>query len=263
MLTAPAADPAAPLPKRGHERASLAAVTDAIHVWNLPGLNSVNPHEHLADLRSTLSVDEAARADRFHFAEHRDAFIANRGRLRLLLAHYLDGSPQNLRFRYGAQGKPALVDEQEHGLNFNLSHTDGLAVVAVARHRRLGVDVEKMKPVAEILDIANKHFSPAEYSQLCATNPVGRLHAFYCCWTRKEAFLKGLGEGLQRELAGFQVSFPPEQPPALLACDWDLSLCRSWQIQHLQPGDRYIGALAYEESSPINNALIESLTWLD
>lgn len=241
----------------------MGALAHAIHLWSFPSLHLEPSQQQLSDLQSILSPDEAGRAGRFHFAAHRNAYIANRGRLRLLLAHYLGCRPQDLRFDYGPQGKPELADAKEHGLNFNLSHTDGLAMVAVAQQRRLGTDVEKIVPAADILEIARQHFSPAEYGLLCATNPFERLHAFYRCWTRKEALLKGLGDGLQRELDGFQVSFSPEQPAALLACEWDPSLCQSWRIHHLEPGDGYLGALAYEDVLPVGQGAIQAFTWSD
>ena len=227
------------------QSAKLSALRDAIQVWFLPaGQGPGTPA--FTYLESLLSADERARAASFHFPVHRTAFVTNRACLRILLARYLDSRPESIQFVYGAQGKPEVAEAESEGLTFNLSHTEDLAAIAVARGRRVGVDVEQVRLAADLLELAQHHFSAGEYQQLAALPSRQQLQAFYACWTRKEAFLKGLGTGLAQELSAFQVSFLPDERARLLACQWSPDLCQSWRFHALDAGDRHVGALAYE-----------------
>jgi 4'-phosphopantetheinyl transferase len=220
-----------------------AAQAGFIHVWRL----QTHPApEGLSTLRSLLSPDEIARADRFHFSEHRNAFIVNRANLRLLLSHYLAQPADAILFTYGAQGKPEVIDADIHGLHFNLSHTEGLALVAIAHDRRVGIDVESIRPSTDYLEIARRHFSPAEYQQLSTIEAKEQLTAFYRCWTRKEALLKGLGEGLQRSLNEFQVNFLTNEPATVIALAAEPVLYRNWYLHPVDAGPGYIAALAHD-----------------
>src|SRR4051812_24792125 len=111
--------------------ASLSLVTGEVHVWRL-ALDQ--PESVLTEFRRTLEPDELERAGRFHFEKHRRHFVAGRGGLRYVLSRYLDVKPEEFRFAYGAFGKPALVGE---GVRFNMSHSHGVALVAVAADREL------------------------------------------------------------------------------------------------------------------------------
>jgi 4'-phosphopantetheinyl transferase len=233
-----------PLSHRPLHSANLSALEESLQLWLLPSLSEAEPAPDT--LRALLSDDERARAASFHFPRDRAAFIANRGHLRLLLARYLERPAQALRFVYGPQGKPELLAEDSEGLTFNVSHTEGLAVVAVSRYRRIGVDVEAVKSSNDLLDMARQHFSSIEYQKLASLPSSEQYRAFYTCWTRKEAFLKGLGTGLSQSLSDFEVSLRPNEPAALLACLWSQELCQSWRFHALATGDRYAGALAYE-----------------
>ncbi len=250
--------------------ATWAALDQAIHLWVLPPMEAPGATS-LAELSTLLAAEEHARAASFHFAQHRDAFVANRGRLRIVLSHYLDCLPWELQFVQGPHGKPAIVDRQSRGLTFNLSHTEDLAVLAVARQRQVGIDVEQLKPVPDLLELGRLHFSPEEYQQLADLSSTGLsssdlpstelITAFYTCWTRKEAFLKGLGTGLARNLAEFQVSLLPGRPAELLACQWSPQMCQSWRLHSLDLGDRYQGALAYEQLPQHSPIELRTFTW--
>ena len=242
--------------------ANLSALADTIQLWMLP---APVPGEGIAleRLAALLSDDERVRAAAFHRPVHRTAFITNRGRLRAMLAHYLDCEPATIRFEYGPQGKPELATGSSKGLTFNLSHTDGLAVLAISRDRRIGVDVEQSKPAADLMEIARDHFSSNEYEQMTGLSLPEQVKAFYACWTRKEAFLKGLGTGLAQDLGRFQVSCLPEEPALLLACTWSPELCQSWRFHTFDPGDGYAGALAYERTPHQLPLGFKTFTWSD
>lgn len=239
---------------------TLTALDQAVHVWMLPPLDAAMKTS-LADLQALLSEDERLRERSFHFAANREAFVANRGRLRLVLAHYLSCRPEHVQFIQGPQGKPELENGNDHGLTFNLSHTDGLAVAAVTRRRRVGVDVERMKAIPDILDIARYSFSTNEYRQLASLPAAEQPGAFYACWTRKEAFVKGLGTGLAQNLAEFEVSLLPGEPAALLTCRWSPELCRSWRLYSLDAGDGHACALAFEQDPHHSPLDLQTFTW--
>jgi 4'-phosphopantetheinyl transferase len=219
--------------------------------------------EVLERLSALLSDDELLRASSFHRLVHRSAFIANRARLRAVLSHYLDCDPGAIRFSYGPQGKPDLADDSGTGLSFNLSHTDGLAVLAISCHRQIGVDIEPMKAATDLLDLARGTFSANEYQQMTRLSGPGQVAAFYACWTRKEAFLKGLGTGLAQDLAGFEVSLLPGEPARVVACEWSPELCQSWRLHTFDPGDGYAGALAYERTPHEPRLGLKTFTWSD
>jgi 4'-phosphopantetheinyl transferase len=210
-----------------------------IHVWHavldcggdLPG-----------ELEASLSPDEKARADRFHFKNDRNRFVAARGLLRKLLGAYLRRAPAGLEFSYGQHGKPALSGENTaSGLCFNLSHSSGLAVYAIARERNLGVDVEHIKPDSAGENIATRYFSEREAGALQGLPPEARIKGFFHCWTRKEAYLKATGMGLQIPLDSFSVSVSPGEPAHFLG---GVEPC--WHLATYDPAEGYVAALAYD-----------------
>jgi 4'-phosphopantetheinyl transferase len=175
-----------------------------IHVWHA----ALDRDERdLARLQSTLSADEKARADRFRFAKDKNHYTVARGLLRELLGKYLQEAPVSLEFSYGPHGKPALAGKNaSNGISFNLSHSFGLAVYAFAKERNLGIDVERVQAESAGDDIARRFFSPREVSDLRALPAEARTEAFFLCWTRKEAYIKASGEGLQIPFDSFDVS---------------------------------------------------------
>ncbi len=166
---------------------------DEIHVWQADLTPSP---ERLADLAAALAADERERAARFRFPEHRDHFIAGRGLLRELLGAYLNRPAVALRFAHGPRGKPMLAGEEAGaGLYFNLAHSGGRALYAVA-HREVGVDLECLDRVVSDAAVAERVCTPREWAAFQAL-PAERLReAFFSCWTRKEAIAKALGGGL-------------------------------------------------------------------
>jgi 4'-phosphopantetheinyl transferase len=147
----------------------------------------------LEPLQTWLSPDELSRSDTFRSAEDCRAFIAARGVLREILARYLDRLPQELRFGYGPRGKPFL--KPDTGLRFNLSHSGGVALYAVAINREVGIDIELVQPHSEWEEIAQRQFLPHDVSRLRAMPADWRNRGFFELWTRGEAHLKAGGEG--------------------------------------------------------------------
>jgi 4'-phosphopantetheinyl transferase len=150
----------------------------------------------IADLYETLSHDEKRRANRFYFEKDRDSFIIGRGILRAVLGAYLGQSPRTIHFQYGPNGKPGLQPRSRPVLYFNLTHSEEFAVYAFSRDCELGVDLECLREIGNAEDIASRFFSPDECADLLSLNPDQRKEAFFNCWTRKEAYLKAVGDGL-------------------------------------------------------------------
>ena len=188
-----------------------------VHVWRA----SLSIDEAtLRDLDSTLAEPERARAALFIFEQDRDRYIAARGILRDLLGKYLQCAPQSIEFVYGPHGKPAVVSAALRGaICFNLSHSHGLAVVAIAREREVGIDVELIRPEFAGEEIARRYFSAKEIAELRGLPVELQAEGFFLCWTRKEAYIKAKGDGLQIPLDGFEVSLSPGRPATLSCVD--------------------------------------------
>jgi 4'-phosphopantetheinyl transferase len=149
----------------------------------------------LASSLATLSAEERQRAERFVFPRDRLAYVLAHGALREVLARYLRTAPEDLEFTVGAQGKPRIV-QTFTDLRFNLSHSDGLALIAVTRGREVGVDVERVVDDILFEEIARAYFEPQEVWDLRIAPPHERVLRFFELWTRKEASLKASGLGL-------------------------------------------------------------------
>jgi 4'-phosphopantetheinyl transferase len=219
-----------------------------VHVWRI----ALEVGDTLLSrLREMLADDERRRAERFHFDKDRRHFIAGRGSLRVLLARYLTRRPEEVRFTYTNYGKPMLADESNIGdVRFNLTHSHGLALLAVTRGRDLGVDVERLRDMERDGEpLAERFFSPREAAALRSLPPELRREAFFHCWTRKEAYIKANGKGLALPLDQFDVSLHPGEPAALLATRHDPEEAARWSMHSLFPGEEYVGVLAVEGHS--------------
>ncbi len=210
--------------------------TDTAHVW------AVDLERETHTLAEALSADEWMRADRFVFEKHRAHFVAARGYLRAILGKYMDCKPGELAFFYGEHGKPALAPPWDKSqLRFNLSHSDGLALIAVSMRHEIGVDVEHLsRKVGQMKDIAKRSFASGEYERLCALPREEQRRAFFCCWTRKEAYLKAMGTGLTHSLKNFEVSLGRKAELLWIK----KGNIEDWTLQHLEPAEGYVGAVA-------------------
>jgi 4'-phosphopantetheinyl transferase len=192
-----------------------------------------------------LTQEERDRAGRFRLARVRDQFVAARGRLRALLGHYLGLAPRDVPVQYADGGKPHLP--ADYPLHFNVSHTDGLAVYAVGR-ARVGVDVERCRTIPDADSLVSRFFSGGECARFNALPPADRPGAFLRAWTRKEAVLKALGRGVQ-SLDCCEVTFGPDEPPAVVRLDGDPAGGRKWELFTWEPAPGYLAAGAVEAKS--------------
>jgi 4'-phosphopantetheinyl transferase len=215
---------------------------DEAHIWQMP---LEQPPDRVAALARLLSPDETDRAARFHFERDRRRFIVSHAGLRQILRRYLACAPDRLRFDLGAQGKPYLAGQlADSGVQFNLSHSHELAVLAVTRRRAVGIDVEYVHPPSDMLALAARFFSAAEHAALLSLPDDQRLTGFFNCWTRKEAYLKAIGTGMSGGLSHFQVTLRPDEAPRFLIIDGSLAHAARWSLITLEPAPGYIAATA-------------------
>ncbi len=207
-----------------------------VHIWTLPLEDTTSAHS-LCDL---LSPDELERASRFRFEKHRAQYVLTRGTLRFLLAGYLGISPREIAFHYSKYDKPGLREGQK--LDFNLSHTEGMAIFGFTRGNRIGVDIERLRSDFRADEIAERFFSPFERAALRGVPEARRHQSFFRIWTRKEAYIKALGEGLSHPLHQFDVSL--EDTASLLATRPDASDAQRWQLENLTIAPEFVAAAA-------------------
>lgn len=194
------------------------------------------PEGRLHAARELLAGDEVERAERFVRQMHRDRYVEGRARMREILGLETGQHPRDIVFRYGANGKPSI----DGGPDFNLSHSDGLAVLVISRDGALGVDVEKRRPIEDC--VARHHFAPAECANLSQLSPEDWLEGFYRCWTRKEAVIKACGLGLSMRLESFVVTLIPGQSARLVWIEGDDA--SAWRLMHFEPAPGWSGAIA-------------------
>lgn len=202
------------------------------------------PREEMELFGEWLSPGERERAERLASDLLRRRFVARRGLARVLLAGALGRGPEELRFRFGAEGKPEL--EEAEGSSFSLSHSGPLALLALTRGGRVGVDVEALRPRKDLEGVARRTFSPSEVDVLLLRPHPLRLEAFYGIWTRKEALAKGLGMGIASSFQRFSVPLTAtgERAPAYLELPGEE--VQGWALEGLDPAPGYLGALALE-----------------
>lgn len=215
---------------------------DAVHLWRV----HLDPPPGAEVAWDLLSDEERGRARRFFQEHHRRRFVAAHGVLRRILAGYTTQSPGELRFTVGPHGKPALVESaaSRTKLEFNLSHSADLAVIAVAWERPVGVDLERWKHGMDHLALAERFFSPAERASLrqLAERQGDVVHGFFAAWSRKEAYLKARGEGVMRGLHHFDVTLAPDEPARVVADRLDSAIDR-WRMRSFVPEAGYSGAI--------------------
>jgi 4'-phosphopantetheinyl transferase len=217
---------------------------DEVHVW----VAHVGwPLLRIDALGDVLSPAEQENVERFRFHADRERYIIGRGLARVVLGSVLAAKPDSLRFGCNAFGKPFLVQALNAGrLQFNVSHSGDIVLVAVTTGRQIGVDVERIRDDVEIDGIAEGFLSLREQADLAALPLHERYDAFFRCWSRKEAFIKARGEGLSLPLDRFDVSVGPGEPPLLLATRPDPADAGRWAIQDVHVDAGYAASVAAE-----------------
>ena len=211
-----------------------------VHVWSA----WLDPPEGLLrQCGDVLSEDERDRAERFRSGPLRTGYIAGRGMLRMLLGRYLAADPASITLSYQAHGKPELGPPwNAAGLEFNVSHSHGLALYAFTRGRAIGVDVELVRPMPNAVALLERFFSPEEVQQWRQVPPERQSRVFFQGWTRKEAWLKAVGSGLSFPLSEFCVTM--DGPARVLSVHGNREEAASWRLESCEPADGYVAAVA-------------------
>jgi 4'-phosphopantetheinyl transferase len=209
-----------------------------MHVWAF-ALDTLP--EGIAECAAVLSNDELQRAEQFRMEHLRRRYIVAHGSLRTILGRSLNRPPETLEFTFSARGKPRL---NEGEVEFNLAHSDELGVLAVARGTIVGVDVERIRPMPDGLDIARRFFSAREVAAFEPIPESERDEAFFNLWTRKEAWLKATGDGITESLSKVEFTFRRGEVAHVLAIDGDDRAAGEWTIIALNPASGFTGALA-------------------
>jgi 4'-phosphopantetheinyl transferase len=216
-----------------------------VHVWR----SSLERSQAERDvLWRFLSADERARAERFHFDIHRHHYIVGRGLLRWLNGRYLSIPPQEIQFAYSKYEKPALVNEP--ALQFNVSHSHEGLLIGFTWETALGVDIEHVRSMDDMDAIARRFFSPVESAAYLSVADDEKPDTFFNCWTRKESFIKAVGEGLSFPLDEFEVSLLPGEPARLLEVRGSKQEAARWSMQSLDPIPGYRAAFIVESEMP-------------
>ncbi len=223
-----------------------------VHLWRVSLLRPPLPVDMLWRV---LNEEEQARAGRYHFERDRRRFVAARGMLRVILSRYVGISPAAIRFEYSDYGKPSLSDRPE--LAFNATDSGDLMALGVAVDRLLGVDIEQVRDDFGGMEIAERFFSPTEVAVLRALPAHEQPRAFFRCWTRKEAFIKAIGEGLSYPLHKFDVTLAPDEPARLLRVAGEPDAPWHWFLADFPVHPDYEGAVIAE--SPVMD--VTYLSW--
>jgi 4'-phosphopantetheinyl transferase len=213
---------------------------DEVQVWRVD-LEAIRSDE--SRWQEVLSSDESARAARFHFPADRQRYTAARALLRTILAGYLGTDPKSVSFAYSPREKPSLGPAHAGSVTFNISHSGGIALLAFARKREIGIDVERVRSDFDVEAIARRFFSAHEQDQLAALPKEEKFDSFFRCWTRKEAYIKATGDGLSLPLHQFDVSIVPGNGDALLSTRPDDSEAALWSLREIPAGAGYVAAL--------------------
>lgn len=214
-----------------------------VHIWHV-SLNQ--PEATRRKLWQVLSAEEQQKVSRFMFASDGHKYLIARAVLRTILGRYVEMSPEMLQFGYSKYGKPYLQNERlAQTIHFNVSHSGDLALYGITRNRRIGVDVEQMRPVGDEAEFVQRIFSPVEQQAYGRVRPSQKREAFFNGWTRKEAFIKAIGMGLSFPLTAFDVSLVPGFPAQLLEVRGSVG-AHEWTMNALKLGAEYKAAYVVE-----------------
>jgi 4'-phosphopantetheinyl transferase len=209
-----------------------------VHLWrvNLQILN-----KQITEFTYILSEDEKVRANNFKFAEHQNRFIAARGFLRQIISYYLKISNREIVFQYSDRGKPII---QNNNLQFNVSHSQDLALYAFTNKHLIGIDLEYLRSNVECAKIAQRFFTSTE-SQLINSLPKDKQHqTFFHFWTVKEAYLKATGEGLVGGLDTVEVDLESDTEIIIKAIAKQATKNNNWFFSSFIPEKDFIATVA-------------------
>lgn len=211
-----------------------------VHLWRAD-LNLSAPQLELA--RAIMISDEVARADRMVTDILRNRRVAGQSILRDILSRYLGQAPHDIIFSHGERGKPSI---QGSDIQFNMSHTEDIALYAITRSHPIGVDIEAIKTSKYHQGIVESNFSPQELAQYQSLPESEKLEAFFRAWTRKEAYIKAIGLGLYYPLEKFTVDLSSRGENGLISIEGSTERAKNWLSTSFFVGEKFIASIAIE-----------------
>lgn len=220
---------------------------ETAHVWRVP-LEDAMTGKVISRCRRILAPDEIERAQAFQTPSTGNQFILYRGALRLLLSRYTRYWPGRIRYTHGPHGKPSLAHPRFFpsgtDLEFSISHSGDYALIGITRGRPFGLDIERLRPIADAGEQIERFFTPTESADFNALPPEHQPHGFFNCWTRKKSFVRALGEGFAQTMPRCEVTLVPGKPPklrrhALLPGDE-----ARWMMFSFEPASGYTAAIS-------------------
>lgn len=178
---------------------------------------------------SVLDIPEKARAEKMTNHAQQQRYVETHGRLKYLLALYVNEAPEKIRLNKTPHGKPYLADKPE--IVFNLSHSGNMMVIGVSNHCNLGVDIEVCQPRSNFSALVKKCFADEETSYWNKLPEAQKIVEFYRFWTRKEAFVKAIGRGIPLGLNSCVIN--PEKPTAFLRIPAECGPVSDWRLQNM------------------------------
>jgi 4'-phosphopantetheinyl transferase len=220
-----------------------ASCAGEVHLWKV----SLDEPVEWNQLREILSSPERQRAARFYFKKDEQEYSLTRAALRKIIGDYINLPPDRIEFSYETNGKPALAKHLSYfNLKFNVSHTKGMALIAIGFRQRVGVDIEFIRPDLVTAQTARLFFSAEEFEIFQKLPEAARVKSFFLCWTRKEALVKATGDGLAYPLNQLHI---PTLNPNELSRTIKVKEKRdtNWEIHDLLIDENYAAALAIEK----------------
>jgi 4'-phosphopantetheinyl transferase len=222
---------------------------DEVHVWGVVP-QAVDDAGLLRRYEDVLSADEQAQRRRLRLDRLRHDYLVAHTLVRVSLSRYADVSPEDWTFVRNRHGRPDIGGPRgAPPLRFNLSHTGGLVVCAVAMRRAVGVDVEDRSRPLRCMSVAERFFSSVEVDALHALPEAERHSAFFTFWTLKEAYIKARGLGLSMPLEKFSFALDGGEGPAISFAPGLDDDPRRWRFALFRPTQRHVVALAAQREA--------------
>ena len=242
-------------PSFGFSTAKMLLTSGEMHVW-LASLDQ--PASRLRNLEQALSSEEWRRSERFRLERDRNRFLVRRGVLRGILGFYLATGPERLRLHAGENGRPAVLDPSgRNRIEFSISHSAGLALLAFSKDREVGIDIERVRDIAEMDLIGQQCFSSKENELMRSAPQDQKREVFFAAWTCREAFLKALGYGLSRPMEQIEVLPVAGERFKSLRIGLDSGKASLWTVGRLDPAPGFAAAFCAEGGS----AEVRFLRW--
>jgi 4'-phosphopantetheinyl transferase len=219
----------------------LDSLSNSVHVFivRLKGQDTCFDH-----CQAMLNERELQRASQFYCEHLRRTFTLSHGCRRALLGLHLGVPPPDIEFGYGARSKP-FIAKPVTDLRFNQSDSGDLVAFAFTAGCEIGIDIEEVRPVSDLENVVANVFTPREIVELCRIDPSLQQEAFFAIWTRKEAYVKALGDGLFIPTDSFRVTVCPGAQAPHVFFDQHPETVRDWQLHSFHPAAGYLGTIAY------------------